>query len=196
MTCGSLRTTSGVPSLSIATGFEAVDAVADAHDHGHVVLDDEQAGVELVADAQDQRAERFALALGDAGGRLVEAQHAGARGHQAGELDHPAGTGRQLVDEAVDEGAEPEEGDDLVGFGARASVARVGRRAPTSPTVSRTVRSWNSSAPWNDRPRPSRARLAGERRRRRGRGSRPRPGCARSRRWRSSASTCRHRWRR
>ena len=56
------------------------------------------------------------LALGDARGRLIEAQHARTGRHEARELDHPAGTGRQLVDESVDEGTEPEERDDFVRF--------------------------------------------------------------------------------
>ena len=47
MTSGSLRTSSGVPSLITRPGLEAVHAVADPHDERHVVLDHEQARVEL-----------------------------------------------------------------------------------------------------------------------------------------------------
>ena len=65
--------------------------------------------------------------------------------------------------------AEPEEGDDLVGLGAGGPLPRADA-GTASPTVSRTVRSWNSSAPWNERPRPSRARFVGDR----WRASRPR----------------------
>ena len=63
-----------------AARLEAVDAVADAHDERHVVLDDQHRGAELAADLHDQRTERLGLALRDAGGRLVEAQHPRRRG--------------------------------------------------------------------------------------------------------------------
>ena len=43
------------------------------------------------------------------------------------------------------------------------ALPRPARRGPPAPTVSRTVRSGNSSAPWNERPSPSRARRAGDR---------------------------------
>ena len=50
------------------------------------------------------------------------------------------------------------------GFGSRAMRCQGRTPGTARPTVSRTVRSWNSSAPWNDRPRPRRARRAGEKR--------------------------------
>ena len=66
-----------------APGFEAVHAVADRQDQRQVVLDDDERGVELGLDALDQRAERLGLALGDAGGGLVEADHPGATASSA-----------------------------------------------------------------------------------------------------------------
>ena len=125
-----MRTCSGRPDRDDAARFEAVDAVADSHDHGHVVLDHEHAGVEFVADALDERHERFALALRDARGRLVEAEHPRARGHQARELDDAPRPRRQLVHELVAEAAEAEEVDDLVGLGA-------GRALPAGHSVHR-----------------------------------------------------------
>ena len=60
-------------------GLEAVDAVADRQDQRQVVLDDDERGVELLLHPLDQRAERLGLALGDARGRLVEADRRAAR---------------------------------------------------------------------------------------------------------------------
>ena len=67
--------------------LEAVDPVADRQDQRQVVLDDDERGVELLLHALDQRAERLGLALRDAGGRLVEADHARRDGEHGRELD-------------------------------------------------------------------------------------------------------------
>ena len=50
------------------------------------MLDHEQRRVELGADPEQQRPERFGLALRDAGGGFVEAEHAGVEGEEAREL--------------------------------------------------------------------------------------------------------------
>ena len=126
---------------------------------------------------EDERAERLGLALGDAGGGLVEAEHPGVEGEQAGQLDDAAGAGGEVDDVGVGVAAEPEEVDELVGLGprgaARVRIARGrterGREDPVRPrasratwTVSRTVSSGNSVAAWNVRPSPSRARSAAD----------------------------------
>ena len=138
----------------------------------------------------DQRTERLGLALRDAGGRLVEAEHPGVEGEQPGQLDDAAGARGEVGDAAVGVAAEAEEVDELVGLGApwplaggrhgagtaRWRAARCGRAPRARPrTVSRTVSSGNSVAAWNVRPRPmpGPACRAGRRRRRR-RGARPR----------------------
>ena len=113
-------------------------------------------------------------------------------------------------DVVVGVAAEPEEVDELVGLGpagplpldrrrqeaGRSRGGRCGPRASrATSTVSRTVSSGNSVAAWKLRPRPSRARAAGRLRRdRRRRAARPSRTTGRSRRWRSSAWTCRRRW--
>ena len=140
-------------SAITAPGLEAVDAVADRHHERHVVLDHEHRGVELLADAQQQRAERLGLALGDAGGRLVEAEHPGVGGEQAGELDDAPHAGRQLADEPLAVGPETEEVEDLVGV------------RPLGPL---------------DPPGPGQPQGDGDEARR-GRGSRPRPAPSRAR---------------
>ena len=82
------------------------------------MLDDDERGVELLLHALDQRAERLGLALRDAGGRLVEADHAGRDREHRRELDDAAGAGRELGDEAVGVAAEAEEVDELRRLGA------------------------------------------------------------------------------
>ena len=125
-----MRTDVGRPDRDDAARFEAVDAVADSHDHGHVVLDHEHAGVEFVPDPLDEGHKCFTLALRDACCRLVEAEHSRARGHQTRELDDAPRPRRQLVHELVAEAAETEEVDDLVGVGA-------GRAPPTGHSMHR-----------------------------------------------------------
>ena len=71
-------------------------------------------GAEAVADAQQQRAERLGLPLGDAARRLVEQHAPSGGGRDAGEVDDPAGAGRQLAHELAPEGAEAEQLDQLV----------------------------------------------------------------------------------
>ena len=142
-------------------------------DQRHVVLDDEQAGAELVADAQQQRAERLGLALGDAARRLVEQEHGrvGGRATQARSTIRRR-AGRQLADELVAERAEAQQLDQLVDPVADASSSesndgRAGaarRRAGRAPRRSArgrprsspaTVSAGNSRASWNERPSPS-----------------------------------------
>ena len=101
MTAGSLRTVTGSPSAMTLPDLEAVDAVADAHDERHVVLDHQHRRAELAADLHDQRTERLGLALRDAGGRLVEAEHARVEGEQPGQLDDAAGAGGEVGDAAA-----------------------------------------------------------------------------------------------
>ena len=67
------------------------------------MLDHEQRRAGALADAQQQRAERLGLALGDARRRLVEQQHRRAVREDAREVDDPAASGRELADELVAE---------------------------------------------------------------------------------------------
>ena len=75
---------------------------------------DDEAGAERVADAQQQRAERLGLALGDARRRLVEQDHGRLVGEHAGEVDHAARAGGQLADELRAERLEAHQLDQLV----------------------------------------------------------------------------------
>ena len=55
MTFGSRRTSSGVPSRDLLAVVQDHDAVADAHDHPHVVLDEQDVRPELRAEPADER---------------------------------------------------------------------------------------------------------------------------------------------
>ena len=74
MTRGSSRTSAGRALGDLAPEVEHDDLVGDRHDHRHVVLDEQHAEVELVADRPDQLAELVDLGVGEAGRGLVEQQ--------------------------------------------------------------------------------------------------------------------------
>ena len=112
-TRGSSRTAAGQALGDDPPGLEAVDAVADRQDQREVVLDDDERGVELLLDPQDQRAERLGLALRDAGGGLVEADDARRDREDRGQLDDAPRAGRELGDVAVGVATEAEEVDEL-----------------------------------------------------------------------------------
>ncbi len=85
---------------------EGHQAVGDAGDQGHVVLDDQQRGVEAIAEGDEQRGQGLGLALGDAGGGLVEQDHGWSVGHDTGQVDHAPRPGGQLAHELVAERAQ------------------------------------------------------------------------------------------
>ena len=167
----------GVAGDHLATEIEGHDAVRHCGDEREVVLDHEQARAGELADLEEQRGERLGLALRDAGRRLVEQDDAWAHADVAGEIDQPAGAGRQIRHELVAEVAEPRDLDELVGAGCRPVVPRVARwggaatpaigshsassRSSATQSVWNAVRSPNRRASWNDRPSPSRARCWG-----------------------------------
>ena len=94
-------------------GFEAVDAVADGQDHGQVVLDDDQGGIEFGLHPLDQRSEGLGLALGHAGGGLVQTDDRRRGGQKGGQFDDASGAGRELGHEAVGVTTEAQEVDQL-----------------------------------------------------------------------------------
>ena len=138
ITRGLDRTSVGRPLGDHRTGFEAVDAVADGQDQGQVVLDDDQGGVELGLDPLDQRPEGLGLALGHAGGGLVQADDRRGGGQEGGQFDDPAGARRQLGHEAVGVATEAQEVDQL------------GRLAAPPAARARVERGRKSRVPQND----------------------------------------------
>ena len=80
----------------------------------HVVLDHEQRRPGLLADAQQQRAERLGLALRDARRRLVEQQHRRAVREHAREVDDAPAARRELAHELVAEVGDAEQLEELL----------------------------------------------------------------------------------
>src|SRR5262249_15953974 len=71
--------------------------IGDLHDHAHVVLDQDDGEVEIGDEAAQQPHERACLALGHAGGRLVQQQELGLGGQRARQLEPPAVTIRKVA---------------------------------------------------------------------------------------------------
>ena len=65
--------------------------VGNFHHHAHVVLDQQDADADVVADRQQQPVELVRLARIEPGRRLVEAQELGIRAHGAGDLEPALG---------------------------------------------------------------------------------------------------------
>ena len=97
------------------------------------------------------------------GGGLVEAEDPGVEGEQAGQLDDPAGPGRELGDEVVGVAPEAEEVHELLGVGSLAAVLLEALRAGRAPSDRKLVRWRASRAIWivsrTDRSGNSRADL-------------------------------------
>ncbi len=80
------------------------------------MLDDERRCPELTANLLDEGPEGFRLALGEAGGGLVQAEEPGVEGEQAGQLDDAPGACGEVSDVGVGVAPEAEEVDELVGL--------------------------------------------------------------------------------
>ena len=89
MTRGSLRTNSAVAVGDLLAVVEDDDVVGNLHDHAHVVLDQQDRDVVLVADEAEEAVELGRLARIEAGGRLVEAEEERLGAHGAGDLEAP-----------------------------------------------------------------------------------------------------------
>ena len=68
---------------------EDLDPFADAEDHAHVVLDEQDAAAEVVADLDDRARQLLALGVVEPGRRLVEEQEARPDRDRAGDADPP-----------------------------------------------------------------------------------------------------------
>ena len=70
--------------------------VGNLHHHRHVMLDEQDRGVGVVADAEEQGVEFGRLARVEAGGGFVEAQQDGIGAHGAGDFETALGAVRQF----------------------------------------------------------------------------------------------------
>ena len=110
------------------------DAVADAHDHLHVVLDEQDGQAQLGPQLVDERHHLGRLARVHPGGRLVEQQELGLAAERAGDLEPTLVAVRQVLGQVV----------------AAAASGRPARAAPRPATrasrSSRRLRGVESSA--------------------------------------------------
>ena len=79
------------------TLIEHMDAVAEPHDDRHVVFDQQHAAVQAAADVADDLPQLVALALVEAGCRLIQQQEARTHGERTGDADTPLFPERQSI---------------------------------------------------------------------------------------------------
>ena len=104
------------------------DALGDAHDDAHLVLDEQDGHAALVAQAADERRRLRRLGGVHAGRRLVEQQQARPRGQGAGDLEPSLVAVGQAGGLDVALAAEPHEGEQLLGLASAAvSSSAAGR---------------------------------------------------------------------
>ena len=141
------------------------------HDHRHVVLDEEDREIELLADLHDGVAQLVDLAVGETGGRLVHQEELRPGGQRSGDLEPLQRAERQAGGRAMGERSEPQLVEQLTGELLDLPVLPVGadprviaRTKPTWPwlwaptiTFSRRVIVGKSARFWNVRAMPSEA---------------------------------------
>ena len=116
MTLGSRRTSSGVPSAIFSPWSRTRHPVADAHDHLHVVLDEQDGQAELGPQPGDELHHRRRLGRVHAGGRLVEEQQDfGSAGEGPRDLQASLVAVGQVLGELVLRAAQAHEGQQLAG---------------------------------------------------------------------------------
>ena len=145
-----------------AAAVEHVDAVADLHDQRDVVVDQQHAGAEVVADGADDGREGRDLGLVQPGRRLVH-QHE-ARLRARARARRRAGARRRAAAPTrgcVGPGREAEQLEQLVGAPARLAPARRRRRARRPRRSRARVSPRNSRPCWNVRASPARPRRCG-----------------------------------
>ena len=132
-------------------GLQAVHPVADAHDERHVVLNEEDRRVELPLHGDDERTEGLGLALRQPRRGLVEAEDLGVERQQAGQLDHPPGSGREVGDVVVPVAAQAEQVDEVADCGAVAAGSAASPAAGRARSRARPSRSSPRAPPAGSR---------------------------------------------
>src|SRR6185312_8771417 len=113
----------------LAAVVEHHDAVAQVHDHAHVVLDERDRGAELVVDVEDEARHILLLLDIHAGHRLVEQQQLGLHGERAAELDALLQAVRKLPHRDLADRLDLEEIDNALGEVAVLELLAQGRAA-------------------------------------------------------------------
>ena len=112
------------------------ESIADLGEEREVVVDHEQGWAHVVTQSAHDRCERFDLALGDAGGGLVEQDHRRSMGHEACQVDDSPRAGREFADHVMTVLRETEQLDQLGGatgdllLGVERAGEMEGGRAP------------------------------------------------------------------
>ena len=101
------------------------DMIGDLHDDRHVVLDQQDRGLVLVADRVEQRVEIGGFARVEAGRRLVETEQDRIGAHRAGDLEPPLRAIGQFAGRIV--------GAIDAGRSCRASTSRARSPRPRAP---------------------------------------------------------------
>ena len=91
------------------------DVIADAHDHPHVVFDEQHAQPEVGAEPADERGHLGGLVRVHPGRRLVEQQQGRLVAQRTGELEAPLVAVRQVLGELVLPATEPDQAQQLAG---------------------------------------------------------------------------------
>src|SRR5438067_5097022 len=105
-----------------AAEVEHVHAVGDTHHQLHVVLDQQDRQLEVLAHPADQRAELSDLLVVQASRRLVQEQQPRPRCERAGKLDAFLGAEGELARRPIGEGGQADIAEDLAGAPAAARV--------------------------------------------------------------------------
>ena len=133
MTAWSRWTSAGVASAILRPKFEHHDALGDVHHDLHVVLDEHERDVELVARGEDEGGHVLLLVDGHAGHRLVEQQQLRLLRQRAPELDallQPVG---EVVDALVAQVRDLQQREDLLGALALDDLVGDHVRQPQQP---------------------------------------------------------------
>ena len=179
-TRGSVATASNVPSAILIAVVERDDAVRDALDDVHVVLDHEDRVAALRAQLRDQLRDLVRLVRVHPGGGLVEQEHARLRSPSRARSRAGAGSRTRASRRAGSSGSPSAAARRTTSFSsASAAISRSSRRIPgvrrierTTParvgpyaaaiTFSFTVMFRNSRSVWNVRATPRCVILCGE----------------------------------
>ena len=137
---------------------EHLDPVADVHDERHVVVDQQHAGLVVVADRAHDRGELGHLRLGQPGRRLVHEHERRLGGERAGDAEPPLVAVRQRARRRLGQRRQAEQLEQLVARRRRASRGPAPTPSAATSTFSRTESSRNERLCWNVRASPARAR--------------------------------------
>ena len=134
MTFGLARTSAGVSLGDDLAVVEDGDPVADAHDHPHVVLDEQDRQAELAPEAPDEVGHLARLAAVHAGGRLVEEQELGPGRQGAGDLEPALVAVGQVARPRLGPLVEVDELEQAHAFGDRRLLLAEHARGPQRPS--------------------------------------------------------------